>query len=130
MRETATCKPSKALGGFFFSSQSPNLFARTFRNLLKSPSFPKQPTPTPPVPLPPATELPCGSVTVPRMLPYTACANEVGVLEPHARQTTTNPTQIDRLTITSSLEKFRKSQPCDSPNVCLAQPFPHYLQND
>jgi hypothetical protein len=82
------------------------------------------------VTLAPATELPCGSVTVPRMLPYTACANEVDVLKPHARQSMTNPTQIDRLTIASSFEKSRKSQPYDSPNVCLAQAFAPYLRDD
>jgi hypothetical protein len=62
------------------------------------------------------------------MLPYTACAKEVDVLKPHARQSTKNPTQIDRLTITSSLEKSRKSQPYDSPNACSAQAFVYYLQ--
>jgi len=40
----------------------------------------------------------------------------------------TNPTQIDRLTIASSFEKSRKSQPYDSPNTYSAQTFLHYLQ--
>jgi hypothetical protein len=55
--------------------------------------------------LAPATPAPWGSVTLPAILPYTACPAAFGALKPQAKHKITNTTQIDRLTITSSFEK-------------------------
>jgi hypothetical protein len=44
------------------------------------------------------------------MLPNTACASVVDVLKPQIIARTTNPTQIDRLTIKPSFEKTQLAE--------------------
>src|SRR5260370_11101935 len=69
----------------------------------------------------PATALPCGSVTVPIMLPYTACPDAVLAPNPTARQRTRIHPTVASLLITplltafSCLKAIANSNPITSP---------------